>query len=270
MTVIFRKEIKKVLLSLTRFNMRKSIFLILLLFIGIGSYAQPTTALDFSMVDCNGQFHNLYSELDSGNAIIMEFWMDGCSPCVVAGKALDSMYKELKLSCSHVRYFQTVFNNTSHCNVVFNWVNTNGFSSVPFDSGAAQVAYYGGFGMPTVAVAAGNTHQLLYLNNHGFPTGDTAVVAASIKSFCLTGIKPEENNFSFSVYPNPTKGEFILHDLPSQAQRLRIVDVFGKTIFQTELNNNKVPVILNAPDGIYFLRIETQEGVCNKKIILCR
>ncbi len=170
--------------------MRKSIFLLVSLFSGwLPAISQPTTALDFSMIDCNGQFHNLYSELNSGNAIIMEFWMDGCAPCIVAGKALDSMYKELKATCGKVRYYQTVFNDNSHCNVVLNWYNTNGFSSVPFDSGAAQVAYYGGFGMPTVAVAAGNTHQLLYLNNHGFPTGDTALVAAAIKNFCISGSK---------------------------------------------------------------------------------
>src|SRR3990172_12800080 len=191
---------------------KKYLFILLFALNSVIANAQPTTAMDFSMVDCNGQFHNLYSELDSGNAIIMEFWMDNCYPCVDAGIALEAMYQNLKTTvCGNkVRYFQTVFNDNDHCNVVNNWITTNGFSSVPFDSGAAQITYYGGFGMPTVAVAAGNTHQLLYLCKQGFPVNDTSVMASAIRNFCTTGAGVSENDFQNSIVisPNPSNGLF--------------------------------------------------------------
>lgn len=32
-----------------------------------------TTAMDFNMNDCNGQMHNLYSELNQNKVVILEF-----------------------------------------------------------------------------------------------------------------------------------------------------------------------------------------------------
>jgi hypothetical protein len=143
--------------------------------------------MDFTMSDCaTGNVHNLYSILDSGNAVIMEFFMTNCSPCVDVGKVLDSMYLRLRQTCPKVRFFQTVFNNTDDCTTVNKWVSSNGFSSIPFDSRSAQISYYGFFAMLTVAVAAGSSHKPLYLHVSGaFNFSDTAVIADSIRNFCL-------------------------------------------------------------------------------------
>ncbi len=98
--------------------------------------AQPTTAYDFNMNDCSGNMHHLFAELDSGNVVIMEFFMLSCSPCVDAGNELQPMIQNLKSSCSNkIKFYHFGFTNSYTCTQITNWVNTNSYSSVPFDSG---------------------------------------------------------------------------------------------------------------------------------------
>ena len=139
--------------------------------------AQPTTAYDFNMNDCSGNMHHLFDELDAGNVVVMELFMLSCSPCVDAGNELEPMVQNLKASCSSkIKFYHFGFTNSYTCAQVTNWVSTNLYSSIPFDSGGVQVAYYGGMGMPTMAVVAGNTHKVLH-TSVGYNAGDTAIIA---------------------------------------------------------------------------------------------
>ena len=259
----------------------KKLFFLFLIFVHSFSIctAQPTSAMDFTMNDCaTGQMHNLFSILDSGNVVIMEFFMINCPPCIDAGKAIDSMYKEIKLICPNVRFFQTSFNNSDKCGAVFNWADSNNFSSVPFDSGAAQIAYYGFFGMPTVAVAAGNSHNLIYLlTSGGFADSDTAIIADSIKQFCASNPSEELSNlFHLSIFPKPASENFTVSLTPPKDGILKIelLTVFGqriKSLAEEKVNMNgwkrKFPSG-NLPKGIYFLRIQMNNSVQTEKLII--
>ena len=74
---------------------RLAIFVGLLLSIVV-SKAQ-TTALDFNRIDCNGNSHHLYSELDSNNVVILEFIMLACNTCNDAGQDLTEMHSKLDI-----------------------------------------------------------------------------------------------------------------------------------------------------------------------------
>ena len=54
-----------------------------------------TTAMNYSFIDCAGNPQDIYSDLDAGKAIILEFFMNSCSPCIVAGGKLESMKADL-------------------------------------------------------------------------------------------------------------------------------------------------------------------------------
>ena len=137
------------------------IFLLASLIYSTGSNAQTVT--DFTKKDCNtGASHNLFSELNSGKAIIMEFFHT-CISCSNAAKDIKPMYQNLVLKYGNKVLFYVMPEDDSYtCSDVLNWVNTNGLSSVviPLDSGSVQTAYYGGMAMPSIAVVAGSAHQL--------------------------------------------------------------------------------------------------------------
>src|SRR5262245_46264024 len=141
--------------------MKKTILLLLLLLSAAYIVSAQTTAQDFTRADCSGQMHHLFDELDSNNVVIMEFIMT-CNSCIVAGHAIEEMIADLQFEHpGRVRFYQFAYTNSYSCATMLNFKSSNGFASAVFDSGAAMVAYYGGFGMPTVAVVAGPTHAVL-------------------------------------------------------------------------------------------------------------
>jgi len=245
--------------------------------------AQVTTAMDFKMNDCNGNMHHLFSQLDSGNVAIMEFFMLSCTPCIVAGDALEGMLLPLRTKYGNkIRYYQFGFTNSYTCAQITNWVNTHSYTSVPIDSGGVQVAYYGGMGMPTIAVVAGKDHKVLWLTdqNIAFHPSDTTAISNVISHFLdstFAGIQTIAGGISnISTYPNPASDKLTvsLTAEKSGLLDLSLLSIEGKKI--AEFLNEKVSAgswnkTFSLPElesGLYFLRGEMNEGSFTGKITI--
>ncbi|OQX72201.1 MAG: hypothetical protein B6D61_14685 [Bacteroidetes bacterium 4484_249] len=75
-----------------------------------------------------------------------------------------------------------------------------------------------------------------------------------------------------SVYPNPSDGIFNLtafHDITGSQNLLglEIINNTGKTIYTMENVPLKID-LSNQPKGIYFIKIETKNGIYTKKILI--
>jgi hypothetical protein len=259
------------------------LFFILFLSLGVNktlTAQNPTTAYDFNMDDCNGKMHHLFSELDSGNVVVMEFFMLSCSPCIVAGKSLDAMITPLKKKYgTKVRFYQFGFTKSYTCTQIQSWVSTNGFAnSVPFDSGDVQVAYYGGMGMPTVAVVGGKGHDVLFTSMDFKPNTDSATISTAIHTFFnTTGIQTNEDITSaVSVYPNPTSGLITLNlKLEKQGTlNLTLTNLQGQNVLNLSNENlkpgnwNKTIALPRLKNGVYFLNGSLGEQIFTKKITI--
>lgn len=228
--------------------------------------AQVTTAQDFTMSDCASNTENLYSHLDNEEVVIMEFFMT-CSSCIVAGQRITAMMPAM--NAEHpgmVNFWALAYTNSYTCTTVNNWVTTNSINAVPFDSGAAQVAYYGGFGMPTVVVVAGSQHQVIYNSNTDGAPGDTAAIHTAIDNFFATmGIESSNNNVEISLYPNPTANVLNLDItmLNEAMVNIQMLDLTGKVV--KEISNDVLPMgsssfqteTADLANGIYFLRVNS-------------
>ena len=238
------------------------------------------TAMDFTMVDCSSSpsTHNLFSDLNSGKVVIIEYFMLSCSSCPVAGQKLESMKTSLLSQYpGKVKSYAFGFNNTYTCAQVNNWVTTNSFSSIPSDSGAAQVAYYGGMGMPTIVIIGGTNHKLLGSPYIGFTTSDTTVMATDIRNFfaSTTGINELKSNVSeLNIYPNPAANEVkIRFNLTENAHTvIEIMDVTGR-IVKTVLNekmaigsSTKIVNVSSLDNGNYIVRISTDGHMTQQKL----
>lgn len=239
-----------------------------------------TVAYDFKMDDCNGQMHHLFSELDSGNVVVMEFFMLSCSPCIDAGHALDEMVTPLKKTYGNkVRFYQMGFVQSYNCNQIKDWVSTNGFAnSVPFDSGHIQVAYYGGMGMPTIAIVAGKDHKVLDINK-AFEPKDTAVMSKAIHDFFASTVGISKNtivNSSISLFPNPASNNLTIsmNTEKSGMLSLKLMNVQGQEVsklYNETINAgtfNKTILLPNLANGIYFIRGEMNHQNFTKKITI--
>lgn len=224
-----------------------------------------TTAMDFNMNDCNGQMHHLFGELDQNKVVILEFFMPNCNPCITAGNALTNMHEDLEMHYpGKILFYHFPFNNSTSCTTVSDWVTSNGYNSVPFDSGSAQVAYYGGFGMPTVAVVAGTSHEILF-TGVGFSTPDTADISEAIHQFfAASGVNElPESIASLSIFPNPSSQQTILQLQLKETTtlQLQLTDIAGKLI--SDIYSGKAPagmmeLSINTTaisDGMYLVKV---------------
>ncbi len=93
------------------------------------------------------------------------------------------------------------------------------------------------------------------------------------------GIEEEQKQHSFSkVYPNPSSGKFTLSSEITKGE-IAIYNVHGEKVFTSTINHGSTSLttgqpstfdISAQPDGIYFVRIQTAEGMLNKKVVVLR
>lgn len=248
--------------------------MIALMFASVISKAQ-TTAMDFTKTDCNGQSHQLFSELDSGQVVIMEFIMT-CNSCITAGHAIEAMVTDLQAEYpGRVKWYQIAYTNSYTCATMTGFKNTNGFNSAIFDQGASLVAYYGGFGMPTIAVAAGSVHDVLF-TDVGFSISDTTAIGIAARNFFATSVVNElpSNIENISVYPNPAF-DLLSVELSLKTNSnvtINLLDISGRIVREISnekatLGNYKVKTNLSdISTGVYTVQIISEGKSINKRI----
>jgi len=92
-----------------------------------------------------------------------------------------------------------------------------------------------------------------FVNNAGWTATWTCV--------STTGINEQNNSNSVVIYPNPSNGEFTVYGLQSAAELL-IYDVLGNKIFCKTVSGKQQALKLSkASRGIYFYRIENENGI---------
>ncbi|MBL7943232.1 MAG: hypothetical protein JNM00_10725 [Flavobacteriales bacterium] len=200
-------------------------------------------AMDFEQDDCYGNPHHLFEYLDGGNVAILEFFMTNCTPCINAGNQLKPHFEELlSLYPGKVEWFHFGFTDSYPCQEVMLWVEENGFPSFPMTDGAAQVAYYGGFGMPTIVVVAGAGHEVLY-NELGYSSGDDDTVHEVIVEF-LGPVSVQEQiepslDVNLSFLANTQQIAFDISNSPSvAATEIEIFNAAGSLVYQNLLQTS--------------------------------
>jgi len=91
------------------------------------------------------------------------------------------------------------------------------------------------------------------------------------------GIKEIENNFDIQVYPNPTRGELRVTSYELQVNKginplvVEVFDIYGRKqkaeSRRQKAENEMVLDISGLSAGVYFVRISTEKGVVNKKVV---
>ncbi len=84
----------------------------------------------------------------------------------------------------------------------------------------------------------------------------------------------EQNNMAnnFTIYPNPTSGEFQVSSDKYQISSIEIYNVYGEKVYE-KLSITNSPLSLNlseAKNGIYFLQLKTNEGIAVKKLVISK
>lgn len=235
-----------------------------------------TTAMDFTQNDCNGNSVNLFELLDQGHVVIIEFFMDNCTPCVTAGNAIEPVF--VAQEAAHpgmVHWFHFGFTNSYTCEVVSAWVAEHGFPSTPFTSGASQVSYYGGFGMPTVVVVGGADHDILF-TAIGWSSGKQNDVDDTIEAFFGPSAVQEEVTTAVAFtasYAAATQNIQLGMNMQTATQvEIEVFTVDGQLALQSEkleVAAGESTHTLSAAQlttGIYIVTVRTGTQVATQRI----
>ncbi len=77
------------------------------------------------------------------------------------------------------------------------------------------------------------------------------------------------NSEEIGIYPNPTSGVFQISDSRFQIKSIKVMNILGETIYQSQINNQQSTIDLRGVDkGIYFVQVHTESGSVNKKIVI--
>ncbi len=217
----------------------------------LGAQAQ-TTALNFTADDCEGLSHDLFTELEAGDVVILEMVMMGCQPCVTAGHSITDNVLPNVSEPTRVKLYSIGFTNGINCTQMLDWKNTNGFAHTVFAGMSAQTTHYGGMGMPTIAVVGGNAHTVYY-SNIGHSAGENPAILAAIEAALAGGVGiAEAASTTVTIHPNPVVD--VLNFELAAWTHARVVDVQGREVMNEKLITGKLDVLALQP-GMYVLQL---------------
>ena len=256
----------------------KLFFLFALMFVFTISKAQQT-AMQFTGVDCNSNAVDLYADLNAGKAVVLFYYMPNCGSCPPPALKIQTMANNIMNTFpGAVKGYAFPFQNTTTCAYSSSWVSNNNLTMyMPMDSGATQVAYYGGFGMPTVVLVGGIDHHVMW-STQSFTTSDTTIMRDSILNMLAQVGMADVNSpvSSVDVYPNPAKDNVQVSMTISEPASITVelVNMLGEivaTLYKGNATSGQLRSEISTDglsNGIYYIRVSTGSTVQNHKVTI--
>lgn len=234
---------------------------------GIFSITKAQTAMQISGEDCYGEPVDMFADLDAGKAIILHFYMPDCDACPPPAEKLQEMATNIMIDYPDmVKGYAFPFQDITTCDYSVSWVEDNHLPFfAPMDSGEYPVAYYGGFGMPTVVLLGGADHRVMF-TTLSFITSDTTEMRDSILNLLGAPTVILNNNSyisNFNIYPNPAYESVSINAdlLVNTDFKISVLDITGKLINEVAEEKNvtgsysKKMSVSAFPEGVYFVKL---------------
>ena len=135
-----------------------------------------------------------------------------------------------------------------------------------FQRGIADQNYYfddsvcGGVLMHDYKVTA------IYIDNNDTCESDYSNVATEI----CEGIHEDKKDLQLNIYPNPVH-DFLTIESSEKIDFITLYNYDGRRIFRKEIDDrNYILPVMDFPEGVYLLRIETGKGMVARKVVVMR
>ncbi|MEO8087608.1 MAG: T9SS type A sorting domain-containing protein [Bacteroidota bacterium] len=239
----------------------------------VTSFAQ--TAPDFTATDCNGNSHNLYSELAQGKVIVLA-WVMPCGACT--GPALTAYNVAQSFANPNVLYYLIDDAGNTACSSLSSWATGAGIGTnrSTFSTASIVESSYGGIGMPHIAVVGQN--GFMYFNALNSAAGNSTAIQNAINdALNATGIAENSaNTFSLSVFPSPASDKTILNYSLKEATSvsLNVLNELGQNVGTYSLDKQSAGKheyqfdVKALANGNYFVRFNTEQKTQLAKFVV--
>ncbi len=257
--------------------MKKLTILTVLFFLIISLQAQTplTQAVDFNVTDTDGEQHSLFSYLNSGYYVCIDFFYTTCPSCQATAPKVSYAYEYFGCNTGDIIFLGIDYDDTDAEVIVF---ENNYGATYPSASGIeggsnSVVSSYQIGAFPTVILIAPNKN---IVEQDIWPIADGNYLVSVIEPYgpaehtCDTAanINSAKNECSIKISPNPVKDAIYIKS--DSHFKLIMYNLLGNILKELEICKGQS--IINISDlskGIYFLQIKDENGyiIKTRKII---
>ena len=211
-------------------------FILCLSLVSVNAQTSLTTAVDFTVTDVHGNTHNLFSYLDEGKHVIVDFFFTTCGPCIASVPTMNQAYTDYGCNTGEV-FFISIDNG---------------------DSDATVLQYetdYGGL-FPSVSGIDGGGN--LVVSNYGIGAYPTVILIAPDRSILEQDIFPVSN---------------ITTALPNAGLNIAVCDTGSSTtiteiVIEKEIKENRIFDVLGRQRNVPFSDLPKGVYIIDKKKVL--
>ena len=247
----------------------------LILILNYNTLFTQTYATDFTAADCNGLYHNLFSELDSGKVIVIA-WVMPCLTCITDPLAAFAEVQNYEVTHpDKVRFYMADDYANTNCSTLSSWALNYGMGNcVKFSDPTISMGDYGVNGMPKIVVLAGLDHKI-YFNENSSHQGIENAISQAINS---TSINMDLSDIlEPKVYPNPSKNNLTLEfsDVSIGNLKVEIINILGEVVFDLNTNRSLTQDNINIDvskfqNGVYILKTSSKFSQKSKTFIVSK
>ncbi len=249
----------------------KKAYLISMMFflsvLSIKAQTSLTTAVDFTVTDTHGNSHNLYSILNSGKYVCLDFFFTTCGPCQQTCPFFKETFTNYGCNTQDI-YFMSIDQGNTNAEVdAYETTFLGGNAGYPAIGGTqgggnGVCATYAPGGYPTYILIAPNKQ---IIETDMWPISSAANFDSFISTHslahktCLPAAIEETTPISnISFYPNPAVNDLTIESSGKEKiNAIKIYDVLGKLQINLSIDN-KERYVLNVAElerGIYYLEV---------------
>lgn len=107
--------------------------------------------------------------------------------------------------------------------------------------------------------------------NTGYAVGNSGKILKTINGGAVSIDEIELLESSINIYPNPTKATIQIESADLQIKSLEIYNMQSQLVKHITILNSKTPNEIDVsmlPNGVYLVKVQTENGVANKKLII--
>ena len=223
------------------------------------------TAINFSVKDIDGTNIELFSILDEGKLVVIDFFSTSCGPCGVYAPDFQASYEDFGENNGNVFFVSICWGDDNAGVAYFDSIHGLTHPSVSGSQGGGNLVYndYQVISTPTVILI--NPEREIIENFIWEPTQANLNAVITAAGGSMVGIEDDitldEDNIM--IYPNPASGRVNIKTIvtTSALYNIEVYNLLGTRVHRSDPDLfNSGSHVINAdlsglPEGTYFVRL---------------
>ncbi|MEN8224451.1 MAG: T9SS type A sorting domain-containing protein [Bacteroidota bacterium] len=247
--------------------MKKFIYLLIFLFSFNISFGQVLidTALNFSVKDIYGNNIELFSILDEGKLVAINFFSTSCGPCGLYAPDFQASYEDFGENAGNVYFLGMCWGDDNTGVAYFDSIHGITHPSVSGSEGGGNQVHNNYQVMSTPTVILINPEREIIEHHIWEPTHENINAAILAAGGSMLGIHDPatSDNSSILIYPNPASDRFTVQMMITESAKyhIEVFNLLGSGVYKSKPEFTAAGThMVNAdcstlPGGTYFVRV---------------